>query len=288
MLLRSPSTPVFKSPEAPPRLSVSVSLSPDYRPHVVDSVKKTSQSDLKGLSKAKTKLLSNGHPNFVILDTKKQEKQVALGLISKTISLDRWLLNPGSDESLVAEEDEECALLAGSSGGGGMISSGGGGGGGGGDSGDEYSGSSHGFEGTDEYYQKMIKANPGNPLLLGNYARFLKEVRGDIVKAEEYCGRAIVGNANDGNVFSLYGELIWHAHRDGRRAHCYFDQAVQAAPQDCYVLASYARFLWDAEDEDEGKEKDEKQQHEINITSASPTSFFQGFAAPPPHVAASS
>ena len=28
----------------------------------------------------------------------------------------------------------------------------------------------------DVYYQKMIKADPGNPLLLGNYAKFLKEV----------------------------------------------------------------------------------------------------------------
>lgn len=32
-------------------------------------------------------------------------------------------------------------------------------------------------ESTDQYYQKMIKHNPGNALLLGNYARYLKEVR---------------------------------------------------------------------------------------------------------------
>lgn len=29
---------------------------------------------------------------------------------------------------------------------------------------------------TDAYYQNMIEANPGNALLLGNYAKFLKEV----------------------------------------------------------------------------------------------------------------
>ena len=34
----------------------------------------------------------------------------------------------------------------------------------------------HGSDSTDIYYQKTIKANPGNPLLLGNYAKFLKEV----------------------------------------------------------------------------------------------------------------
>lgn len=33
-----------------------------------------------------------------------------------------------------------------------------------------------GSDSTDAYYRKMIEANPGNALLLGNYARFLKEV----------------------------------------------------------------------------------------------------------------
>lgn len=35
---------------------------------------------------------------------------------------------------------------------------------------------SEGGGNTNAYYQKMIEANPGNALFLGNYARFLKEV----------------------------------------------------------------------------------------------------------------
>jgi len=35
---------------------------------------------------------------------------------------------------------------------------------------------SHGRDWTDAYYQNMIEANPNNALLLGNYAKFLKEV----------------------------------------------------------------------------------------------------------------
>ncbi|KAL3633048.1 hypothetical protein CASFOL_026032 [Castilleja foliolosa] len=108
-----------------------------------------------------------------------------------------------------------------------------------------------GPESTDAYYQTMIQANPSNPLFLANYAKFLKEVKGDYTKAEEYCGRAILANPSDGNVLSLYADLIWQTQKDGVRAEAYFDQAVKADPNDCFVLASYARFLWDAEDDEE-------------------------------------
>ncbi|XP_020580783.1 uncharacterized protein LOC110024927, partial [Phalaenopsis equestris] len=38
------------------------------------------------------------------------------------------------------------------------------------------------------YYQEMLKSDPGNPLLLRNYGRFLHEVKGDFERAEEYYG----------------------------------------------------------------------------------------------------
>lgn len=55
--------------------------------------------------------------------------------------------------------------------GGGGICGGGSGGilGGGGDA-------NHGKGSTEAYYQKMIETNPGNALILSNYARYLKEV----------------------------------------------------------------------------------------------------------------
>ncbi|KAL4332894.1 hypothetical protein GQ457_07G041090 [Hibiscus cannabinus] len=133
--------------------------------------------------------------------------------------------------------EEECGI----GGGGGKISGG--------------CGGSDGNDGTDLYYQKMIEANPGNSLLLSNYAKFLKEVRGDYVKAEKYCARAILGNPNDGNVLCMYADLIWETQKDSRRAETYFDQAVKASPNDSFVLASYARFLWDAEEEEEVGER---------------------------------
>lgn len=51
-------------------------------------------------------------------------------------------------------------------------------------------------------------------------------------KAEEYYGRAILANPGDGELLSLYGNLIWETSKDEHRAQIYFDQAVNASPND--------------------------------------------------------
>ncbi|CAH8370621.1 unnamed protein product [Eruca vesicaria subsp. sativa] len=125
---------------------------------------------------------------------------------------------------------------------------------------------------TDVHYRKMIEANPGNGIFLSNYAKFLKEVRKDYLKAEEYCGRAVLVSPNDGNVLAMYAELVWMIHKDSSRAESYFNRAVAAAPDDCYVQASYARFLWDAEEDEDEEEKHE----EVVEPQTSRMDFFTG------------
>ncbi|KAL9261610.1 hypothetical protein AKJ16_DCAP19444 [Drosera capensis] len=154
------------------------------------------------------------------------------------IDWERLLTNSGLGE---AEMATECEVSGGEGGGrDGRRKCGGGG-----------EGKGRREEGVDGYYLEMIEANPGNSMILGNYAKYLKEVRGDLVKAEDYCGRAILANPNDGNMLAMYADLIWQRQKDATRAEDYFDQAVKAAPDDSYVLASYAHFLWDAEEEQE-------------------------------------
>lgn len=53
-----------------------------------------------------------------------------------------------------------------------------------------------------------------------------------MVKAEEYCERAILANPSDGNVLSFYADLIWRAHKDVPRANNYFHKALKVAPND--------------------------------------------------------
>lgn len=112
---------------------------------------------------------------------------------------------------------------------------------------------------TDAYYKKMLQADPVNPLLLANYARFLQEVQHDLGKAEEYYGRAILASPGDGDILSLYANLIWDVHKDAPRAKTYFDQAVQATPDDSNVLGSYAHFTWNAEIDEADQDASQQQ-----------------------------
>lgn len=119
---------------------------------------------------------------------------------------------------------------------------------------------------TDMYYRSMLEANPGNPLLLTNYARFLHEVQHDMAKAEEYYERAILASSGDAEVLSLYAKFTWETQKDATRAESYFDRAVKAAPDDCYVLSSYAHFLWNSEEEEEGQNYDPTDLQNVTAT----------------------
>ena len=53
-------------------------------------------------------------------------------------------------------------------------------------------------------------------------------------RAEEYYSRALLAEPGEGEVLSKYAKVIWELHGDRGRAGGYFEQAVQAAPQNRY------------------------------------------------------
>ncbi|KAF7102866.1 hypothetical protein CFC21_103928 [Triticum aestivum] len=184
-----------------------------------------------------------------------QEDEDVVGVGVAAVPLRRLLTSAGLDAAVGRDEEAATgggtlALLEGVGGGGGRGKvCGGWQGGRGGDGDGDGDGGDRGA--TDAHYRRMIRANPGNSLPLGNYARFLKEVQGDAARAQEYYERAIVANPGDGDALAMYAGLVWETSRDAERADAYYNRAVQAAPDDCYVLGSYAGFLWDAEEEDD-------------------------------------
>ncbi|XP_009767922.1 uncharacterized protein [Nicotiana sylvestris] len=128
----------------------------------------------------------------------------------------------------------------------------------GGDSPVDYTAAVSDMDGNaEEYYRRMIKENPHNPLLLRNYAQFLCQNKGDLLGAEEYYSRAILADPTDGETISHYAILIWQLYRDKSKASSYFKRAVQASPENSDVLAAYARFLWETEEDEDEEDKDE-------------------------------
>ncbi|CAM8914574.1 hypothetical protein QQ045_031967 [Rhodiola kirilowii] len=296
MLLRSSSTPLLNSIcpkdshlESDTAVSISISVSRIPRNRSVsfalcsmtnsESARKMaralSDTNLKEMSSSVVRKASTSRVQAVC----EEEEDVSM-------TLNRLFSSSG-----LMEDEDGCGV----GNGGGRMNCGGGG-----SDGDDYGTEKnwdpdHGSDATDAYYQSMILANPGNSLLLSNYAKYLKEVRGDLVKAEEYCGRAILANPTDGDMLSFYADLIWKTQKDAPRAETYFDQAVKAAPDDCYVMASYAKFLWDAEDDEVDEEEEEEKEldsNSVSATTAAPVlslaNMWQGFQAQPPHIAAAS
>lgn len=140
-----------------------------------------SETDLRELSVPKKKPFNQLLGGLSVEDEEESKAEKGFSDYSRTASFGCGLFS-------FSELEEECEvglkddamvglLVGGAIGAGGGRSSGGGGGSDAG--GDERSGfwdSNHGNDGVDMYYQTMIEANPGNPLLLSNYAKYLKEV----------------------------------------------------------------------------------------------------------------
>lgn len=215
MLLRSSSTPILNSwlpnstgsspePENLPQLawnrSVTLINVEDSIPGRSVAARSLRDSDLINDSETsknvKGRIKRSGMPRPVKLKEKEDEMQ-------------RLLSNSGLGDSGVAAEEEGCLAVAeeeeeeeekekkkkkervlqtlvGGNGGsvvGGVQGFIGGDGSGFGSN----SRDSNSWRGTDAYYRKMIEANPGNALLLSNYAKFLKEVNtvGQILRTKD-------------------------------------------------------------------------------------------------------
>ncbi|XP_074305063.1 uncharacterized protein LOC141639994 isoform X1 [Silene latifolia] len=103
---------------------------------------------------------------------------------------------------------------------------------------------------TIQYCTELLDDYPNHSMLLKKYADFLLG-KGDLHGAEEYYFRASQANLGDGESLAQYAQLVWVLHHDHERALTYFDLAAQTASDNSFVMAAYAKFLWETEDDGE-------------------------------------
>ncbi|GAB2233016.1 hypothetical protein Droror1_Dr00002229 [Drosera rotundifolia] len=97
---------------------------------------------------------------------------------------------------------------------------------------------------TDLLYQMSLAQEPGNPLLLSNYAKFLYLVARDYDRAEECFDRAVQSDQGDAETLSQYATFLWLIRKDIWRAEGRYQQAMAAEPDNPYHASKYANFLW--------------------------------------------
>lgn len=145
---------------------------------------------------------------------------------------------------------------------------------------------------VEEYYKRVIREDPFNPLFLRKYAQLLQS-KGDLSGAEHYYFQATLADPKDGDTLSQFAKLVWELHQDKDNASDYFDRAIHAAPENSHVLAAYASFLWDIND-DESEDEMNAQSDKTKIEESEGATVSQNLdykednrpVTPPLHLAA--
>jgi tetratricopeptide (TPR) repeat protein len=132
---------------------------------------------------------------------------------------------------------------------------------------------------TEQRYEMAVSEEPGNALLLANFAQFLYLVQrdhdrwvaqpvrqNDIVeivsifytaadltnacRAEHYFQRAVQAEPADAETLGWYAAFLWKARNDLAAAEETYQEAIAAEPSNGHHAAAYAHFLWNTGGED--------------------------------------
>ena len=74
------------------------------------------------------------------------------------------------------------------------------------------------------------------------FSLYCVQEKGDFKRSEEYYERAILAEPNNGEVLSQYAQLQWNVHGDKDRAEIYYNQALEAAPEDWYEYHNILKY----------------------------------------------
>ena len=96
---------------------------------------------------------------------------------------------------------------------------------------------------TNAMFQRAIDTDPTNATILGAYALFLENVRGEMDQAEQMYQRAIDADPNSAFALASYAVFLENVRGEMDQAQDMYQRAIDADPNGTFALASYAVFL---------------------------------------------
>jgi tetratricopeptide (TPR) repeat protein len=95
---------------------------------------------------------------------------------------------------------------------------------------------------SEEEFQARIRDNPDNPEPLNNYGAYLKDIKRDPVKAEEYYRRALTRDPNFASALNNLANVLWER-GEYDEADEFYRRAIKASATNILFLVNYANFL---------------------------------------------
>ena len=96
---------------------------------------------------------------------------------------------------------------------------------------------------AEELFVRGLKIDNNSPILLGNYAHYLWEIKNEYKKAEEYYNKSLSLNLNDSNCLASYAQFLYNVNKNFVQSEVYFEKSLQIDSNNTYALERYSLFL---------------------------------------------
>ena len=102
---------------------------------------------------------------------------------------------------------------------------------------------------AEQMYQRAIDADPNGTFALASYAVFLKNVRGNMDQAQDMYQRAITADPTNVTTLGVYALFLHTVRGDADQAEQMYQRAIDANPYDAVSLGNYAQILFAKSDD---------------------------------------
>ena len=102
---------------------------------------------------------------------------------------------------------------------------------------------------AEQMYQRAIDADPNSAFALASYAVFLENVRGNMDQAQDMYQRAITADPTNVTTLGVYALFLHTVRGDADQAEQMYQRAIDANPYDAVSLGNYAQILFAKSDD---------------------------------------